>query len=310
MKHKSITLKLIAITALISSNAGISAMVLEKQGAAAVEHAIENTCPICLDEVKDPERFGASEALLPHCSPEHKHASKCHKKCLIKWLKHDSTKSSNGCPICKQPGLTPEEIPFEPSALIEATKADDTDLAFELIENGEDLNSQDEGENTALMIAITNENISLSLSLIRNKADLDLQNSDGYTALMLAVDDNQETIVRELIQHNADIDIQNHDKETALMWAITEERPKLIQILLENDANVNLKDYRGNTALHQATRSGNMGSAKTLIQKGANTSIKNKDGKTPLDLTKEQHIESITESIEALNREGADTETN
>ena len=131
-----------------------------------------------------------------------------------------------------------------------------TDDAIDMIENGFNVNFQDEDGNTALMQMASKEDICGRVldgvtKLIGLGADLNIQNVKGETALMLALrysdyEPGRINMVRTLIKYGVDLNIQTNRGYTSLYYAYS-YRPNLamVKLLVENGADVLVRDRRG-----------------------------------------------------------------
>jgi ankyrin repeat protein len=167
------------------------------------------------------------------------------------------------------------------TALIYAAENENLDLAKKLIDSGANLDIQDNQGYTALMEAATCNNSDLTEKLIDSGANLDIQNNNGYTALIYAARKNSD-LAKKLIVSDADVNIKNKEGNTALIYAARNKNSDLAKILIENGADINIKNKEGNTALIYAAENKNSDLAKILIENGADINIKNKEGKTAL----------------------------
>ena len=116
-----------------------------------------------------------------------------------------------------------------------------------LIEDGADVNVQNESGDTALMVTVEsvilcNEGIR---ALLEAGADVNLANGGKDTALTLAAKYRNEEVVLWLLAAGADVNAQHCCGETALMCAAMRGMLKAIQA----GADVNLTDVRGESAL-------------------------------------------------------------
>jgi ankyrin repeat protein len=134
-----------------------------------------------------------------------------------------------------------------------------------LLENGVDVNKQDNYGNTALMLASNysnkysnNETVKL---LLQYEADANIQNDDGNTALILASCysnnySNNETI-KILLKYGADINIQNNEGFTALnhacLYSNTCSNNNTVKLLIENGADLENISDNENTILMSVT---------------------------------------------------------
>lgn len=88
--------------------------------------------------------------------------------------------------------------------------------------------------------------------LIENGADLDLQDETGRTALMYASEYEKKDVVKKLINSGANLDIKDKYGWTALMHASKFGRLEIVNILIENGADINIKNNNKLTAYHLA----------------------------------------------------------
>ncbi len=153
--------------------------------------------------------------------------------------------------VTKLPNLINEDKEI----LIEVVRQNDLELLQYLIERSVDLNAQESEDGlTPLMVAIEEGNSEIANVLIQNGANLDAQNDYGDTALTLAVEQSHQLkkivpLIKLLIEKNADINLQNNEGKTALVIAIDKKAYEIVRILVENGANIGLGDKKGNNAL-------------------------------------------------------------
>ena len=128
-----------------------------------------------------------------------------------------------------------------------------------LLENGADINAQDEKGNTPLFTAFQHSIRSPFLMfLLQNGANVNMRDNTGRTLL-----------------HHLSIPFFGNNSMKML-------------ILLENGANIESMDSDGNTPLHLAggfgTDSGNLNGIKLLLIKGARMDVENNNGDTPFKI--------------------------
>ena len=120
--------------------------------------------------------------------------------------------------------------------------------------------------------------------LLEKGADLEAQDHGGQTPLVVAIRSLNFEIVRFLLERGADLEAKDRQGQTPLMVAV-QEFPRvavgLLKFLLENGANLEAKDNNGHTPLVIAVRDGRVGNAEFLLERGADPQA------LPLDVTVE-----------------------
>jgi ankyrin repeat protein/beta-lactamase regulating signal transducer with metallopeptidase domain len=138
---------------------------------------------------------------------------------------------------------------------------------------------------------------------LEDGTDVDAQDDCGNTALHYAAASGDEAIVEFLIGKGAAGDAKNSRNVTPLYYAAVHDYEDIVDVLLAKGANVNAKDGSGCTLLYYAIWDINRNAVKLLIDKGANLNVKADDGETPL-------IHAIwmkdKDLVELLINEGAD----
>ena len=196
--------------------------------------------------------------------------------------------------------------------LIEYIMYQEFDKAKELINNGADVNYQDESTgSTALMLACQYNFAGMVSFLIDHGANLNLQADNGTTALM-AVAGTSEDLFDLLLSKGADFKIKAGDGTTALTQAcigIMREKVPLavVQKLLDKGADANEAPNDGPaggyTCLMMAARNNQPDLVKLLVSNGADVNKKAKDGKSALDLAKEENDEEMITILKSLGAE-------
>jgi ankyrin repeat protein len=195
--------------------------------------------------------------------------------------------------------------------LIEYIMYQEFDKAKELINNGADVNYQDESSgSTALMLACQYNFIDMATFLIEHGADLNLQSKNGQTALMASAGVSED-LFNLLLSKGADFKIKASDSTTALTQAcigvLREKVPlTLVKKLLDKGADAdeasNSGLTNGYTCLMMAAGNNQLELAKLLISYGADVNKKANDGKSALDLAGKGNNEKM---IALLKRIGA-----
>ncbi len=151
------------------------------------------------------------------------------------------------------------------------------------IENGDNVNSEDESGNTALLYASSRKHIEIVKYLIDSGASINFQNKHGYTALMCAAMVNSIEVVKTLVENNALIDLKDNKASTALLYASkSTSHSEIVEYLVKNGADVNVKNDEGITVLFYASSSNNLNQVKYLIDNGADININGIRGTTAL----------------------------
>ena len=143
--------------------------------------------------------------------------------------------------------------------------------------------------------AATNGNVRRIKDLLSEGVDINSKDNGGLSALMLSSADSNTTsnieTVKFLLKNGADPNLQDNDGWTALMlssgYSDTDSNIETVKLLLENGADPNLQDNDGLTALILSSRSINTYSSietvKLLLENGANSFIKSNYNKYPID---------------------------
>lgn len=222
----------------------------------------------------------------------------------------------------RRKGLTPLLAACEPHAAIFGPEGDKKKTALVLLENGADVNVQDESwiqsGATPLMLAVARGDPELVQAILDRGARLDTKNGKGGTALSLAKEQGLEYIasmlegaaggsagaraqakalptplidairegslekVKTLVAKGADVNSRTRSGSTALMFAAESNRPAIAAFLLDKGADANAKNGENNTALIYAAAKGNVGVARVLLKHGADANVKNIGGGTAL----------------------------
>jgi ankyrin repeat protein len=210
-------------------------------------------------------------------------------------------------------GLTPLLIACTWGQLPSGPPGDKTKTIHLLLENGADVNVQDESwlktGRTPLMYAVLQGDAALVQAFLTKGARQDLKNKDGETALSLAkkegleyivqllekaaagaslkpvdtsrhplfkaVKDGRPDQVRALIAKGADVNLRAPGGSTPLMYAADGNKLEIVRILLKSGADVNAKNGSNNTALIYAVIKGHEGVVRELLKNKADVNVKN-----------------------------------
>ncbi|CAC5399254.1 RIPK4 [Mytilus coruscus] len=133
----------------------------------------------------------------------------------------------------------------------------------------------------------------LKLSL-QNGAEIDYQNVGGWTALMLAAREGYLEICRLLIDTGCKIDITGGGGETALMLAAMTGHLEICKLLIDTGCKIDITEKMdGYTALHLAAQYGHLQTTRCLVEQGGASPLV-KSHKEQLNATKwAKHVADI-----------------
>ncbi|XP_062501042.1 ankyrin-3-like [Corticium candelabrum] len=174
--------------------------------------------------------------------------------------------------------------------VVQAARIRDWDEVQRLIEQGGNVNDEDERRRTALHYAVLLGKRRDCAFLLSRGANVSQTDVDGCQPLHLAASGNCSDICKLLIDHSADVTAVNTNGDTPLLIALDSFQSSALYRSLVTNESVNIADRLGNHALHKA------------ISK-AKVNAVDKDGNAPLHLAcKERH--SFTANL--LFSHGAD----
>lgn len=179
-----------------------------------------------------------------------------------------------------------------------AARQDNETAIVALALRGFDLNTRNEGGETALMVALRDGSLKVADFLLTlDGVEVEVRNPRGESALMLAalrghLSQAQRLIARKaevnkpgwaplhyaatnateqalpmtrlLLEHHAYIDAESPNKTTPLMMAAHYGHPAVVKLLLEEGADPLLRNEQGLTAIDFATRAGRKESAELI----------------------------------------------
>jgi len=175
-------------------------------------------------------------------------------------------------------------------------------VIFLLIQYGAEVNLQNFGGMTAFMFAVDHSNIGMVILLLQNGADHSLSTNEGVTALMLAAAHNNINMVTLLLHNGADHSLPTNEGMTALLFAVNNNNIDMVTLLLQSGADHSLSTNEGMTALMVAVAHNNINMVNLLLQNGADTSLQTNQGQTALDLANDYgfgEIAAILQQAEA-----------
>jgi ankyrin repeat protein len=141
--------------------------------------------------------------------------------------------------------------------------------------------------------------------LIDNGADVNANEDYGWTPLHLAAKYGHREVAELLIAKGADVNAKKKDGWTPLHLAALYGHTEIVELLITNGADVNAKTEEGATPLHEAAGWGHKEIVELLIARGVDVNAKNDLSFTPLDWAASVDEEDPPE-IKAAKREISD----
>jgi len=145
--------------------------------------------------------------------------------------------------------------------------------------------------------------IKLKKFLIQNGANLNIQNNYSSTSLQIASIYGHKEYAELLIKAGADLNSQDNIGWTALHNASRNDYKEIVELLIKAGADLNIQNKYGWTAMHLASKFGHEEIIKLLIANGADVSIQNNDGHTVLQQILSNY--SCKDIVELLINAGA-----
>lgn len=136
--------------------------------------------------------------------------------------------------------------------LMIAAKAGDTEELERSIDEGVDVDHQNEFGQSALMLASWEGHLGIVEILLNADADPDLQEGFGKSALHEAALGGHHTIVHRLISGGAKIDLMDEEHRTPLHYAAMRGKRRIVEVLLLFGANVTARTKFGESAVELA----------------------------------------------------------
>lgn len=198
--------------------------------------------------------------------------------------------------------------------LIVAAIDGDVAVIQELIQDGADVNFQNENGWTATIAAIENAHYEALLKLIELEADLNIQEGDGWTGLMFAAFHGDIDMVEAILSNNGSPLIannqgayahtiarnQNHIQvyetliDYSLQQAMLVENIGLVVEFIQEGAPIDFQNEAGWTPLILAVALNAYDEANTLIELGASIHLAENDGWTPLIFAANNGFKELT----------------
>lgn len=152
--------------------------------------------------------------------------------------------------------------------------------------------------------------------LVDNGFNLNMQDETGETLLLQSLIANKTEIVEEVIKLGADVNVGAREGNiTPLMLAVLKEDKKMVELLLKHgakpDAVASTDDTQGITALHLAALKGNFHIVKLLLEHGATPDKEDSDGFNAFDIATKQGHDKLAEFLKTkakIHRQKAERE--
>ena len=146
--------------------------------------------------------------------------------------------------------------------------------------------------NSLLYEAVGSPDIGVIEHLLNNGAEVNFQNQFGRTPLHRAADENREAVVRLLLTNGAEVNARDCRGSTPLIASAEFAGLLVLKLLVEAGADVPTGNLYGRSALHNAAKREDSAAAEFLIAHGARLNQVCEYG-TPLDLTANCEIAEV-----------------
>ncbi len=154
------------------------------------------------------------------------------------------------------------------------------------IQQGADVNIQNESLKTPLMIACFYGRLEFIKELRANAASYGMRDRSGMSCVHYAVDGGNPTALEYILADGADVNTRDsmNGWTPLLRGASINCSHEIANILIRYKADLDAVDKENKTALLIATINGNLPLVRLLIEHGANVNIRNSYGKSLYDL--------------------------
>ncbi|HUV64343.1 MAG TPA: ankyrin repeat domain-containing protein [Sedimentisphaerales bacterium] len=170
------------------------------------------------------------------------------------------------------------------------------------VEQGADVDTQDEMGWTPLYWAASLGQTEVAMFLIQKGADVKKQMEDGSTALHQAAQAGDNNLVQLLVSKGADVNAKTKRGQTPLHSAASAGQREVAALLIAKGAEVNATTTANRTPLHNAALGNHKTVVELLLDAGADASVKDRQSRTPLAWAQQQ---KYTEIAEILRKHGA-----
>lgn len=186
--------------------------------------------------------------------------------------------------------------------LIKAASEDNL-LEVEQLLPGRNVNLRDtQSATTALEHAVRNGNREMVQLLLRAGADVNAEDPGGRTVLMMIGEEATSDLVWDLVNAGARVDHKDHEGNTPLIEAAGINNISVLTTLLDSGAQVTEKNDDGETPLMMAAAAGLVNNVRTLVLAGADINQRDERGKSALSLAVENNQSAV---IRFMRSQGA-----
>ncbi len=204
--------------------------------------------------------------------------------------------------------IVPEETD-EGLGLILAARYGHENVVRILLNQGVDIDQQDDLGSTALIAVAGTPHTPILKLLLERGASLEPVTNDGTTALMNAAAMGRLDHVRMLLQAGAELDRRNEEGETALVYAIRFGQADVVDYLLEQGADPRLYSKEEVAALGRMTPlmyaaeyagvlDGDPVIIRSLLKHGADPTLARGNGETALSIARRKGYSEIAGILE------------
>jgi len=179
----------------------------------------------------------------------------------------------------------------------------DMDKLRKRVQDGIDINSQEDFGGAALHLAANSDNKEIMEFLINKGATVDAKDAWDWTPLHYAAYNNCQNTMILLLAKGANLNAINRHNQTPLDEAAEMGHKGAVELLIDKGADVNAKLRYDYTPLFWAAFGGHKDMVEFLIVKGANVNAKNIWGWTPLHIAA---CDGHKDVVELLIAKGAD----
>ncbi len=145
--------------------------------------------------------------------------------------------------------------------------------------------------------------------LIDNGFDINAQDESGVQLIHLAVRGESLEIVQWLIEHGAKLNARDKMGKEPIHYAAESENLEAVQWLVGRGVNSNAQDNNGQTPLHYAAKVGCLLTVQYLVERGADVNAQDRAGNTPLVLASLGQHSKIVQCYKWCKREDGKPKT-